>query len=283
MAFLQKLGSIAKRSAGSGSSLLQAVRCMSSSKVFIGGISYGTDEQSLGDAFSSYGQVIEAKVIMDRETGRSRGFGFVTYTSAEEAGAAITGMDGKDLQGRIVRVSYAHDRGSRAGGFGGGAGGFGGGGGYGSGGGGGGYGGGGYSGGGAYGGGGYASGGGGGGYNGGNYGPPQGGQGGYGGGDAGYTGGGGGGYNAAPGNYGGDGLNQGGGAPAAAFGDGNYGANNDASAGKLDDLLSDLKFDVSGKEDGAMDAKTSDIQDDLLEDDFKAEDVAEDDYANKRS
>jgi hypothetical protein len=86
-----------------------------------------------------------------------------------------------------------------------------------------------------------------------------------------------------PGNYGGDGLNQGGGAPAAAFGDGNYGADNDASAGKLDDLLSDLKFDVSGKEDVAVDAKTSDGQDDLLDDDFKAEDVAEDDYVNKRS
>ncbi|VAI23827.1 unnamed protein product [Triticum turgidum subsp. durum] len=286
MAFLQKVGNVLKRSAGSGSAMLQAVRSMSSAKVFVGGISYGTDDQSLADAFSNYGQVVESKVIMDRESGRSRGFGFVTYTSAEEAGAAITGMDGKDLQGRIVRVSYAHDRGSRPS-FGGGGGSYGGGGGY--------------SGGGGYGGGG--RGGGGGGYNsggnynsgynsGGNYGAPQGGQGGYGG-DAGFTGVGGGGYNAAPANnYGGDSLNQGGGAPPA-FGGGNFGAGNDSYAndapvdlppGKLDDLLKDLKFDVGGKEDGAgegdADTKRSEGQDDFLDDDFSKD---EDDYANKRS
>ncbi|VAI23824.1 unnamed protein product [Triticum turgidum subsp. durum] len=288
MAFLQKVGNVLKRSAGSGSAMLQAVRSMSSAKVFVGGISYGTDDQSLADAFSNYGQVVESKVIMDRESGRSRGFGFVTYTSAEEAGAAITGMDGKDLQGRIVRVSYAHDRGSRPS-FGGG-GGYGSGGGYGGadggyGGGGGSYGGGGgYSGGGGYGGGGRDSGG--------NYGAPQGGQGGYGG-DAGFTGVGGGGYNAAPANnYGGDSLNQGGGAPPA-FGGGNFGAGNDSYAndapvdlppGKLDDLLKDLKFDVGGKEDGAgegdADTKRSEGQDDFLDDDFSKD---EDDYANKRS
>ncbi|RCV10685.1 hypothetical protein SETIT_2G128700v2 [Setaria italica] len=95
MAFLQKVGNLVKRSTGASSSLNQAVRCMSSSKLFIGGISYGTDEHSLRDAFADYGEVIEARIIMDRETGRSRGFGFVTYTSTEEAAAAITGMDGK--------------------------------------------------------------------------------------------------------------------------------------------------------------------------------------------
>ncbi|VAI38692.1 unnamed protein product [Triticum turgidum subsp. durum] len=283
MAFLQKVGNALKRSAGSGSAMLQAVRSMSSSKVFVGGISYGTDDQSLADAFSNYGQVVESKVIMDRESGRSRGFGFVTYTSAEEAGAAITGMDGKDLQGRIVRVSYAHDRGSRPS-FGGAGGAYGGGGGY--------SGGGGYGGGGR--GGGYNSGGNyNSGYNsGGNYGAPQGGQGGYGG-DAGFTGVGGGGYDAAPANnYGGDDLNQGGGAPPA-FGGGNYGVGNDSYAndapvdlppGKLNDLLKDLKFDVGGKEDGAgegdADTKRSEGQDDFLDDDFSKD---EDDYANKRS
>ncbi|KQJ96556.1 glycine-rich RNA-binding protein 1 [Brachypodium distachyon] len=247
MAFLHKAGSLLKRSIGSGSPLLQTVRCMSSSKVFIGGVSYGTDGQSLADAFSQYGQVVEAKIIMDRETGRSRGFGFVTYTSAEEAGAAITGMDGKDLQGRIVRVSYAHDRGSRAGvGVGGGYGGIG------------------YNGGG----GGYTRGGGGGGYNdgsnfslgyntGGNYGVPGGGQGGYGvpqaeqggyGGNAGGAGG----YSADGGKYSGDYLNQGGGEPAP-YGGGNYGAINtdnatvDAPPVKFNDLLSDLKDDDAGK------------------------------------
>jgi len=78
---------------------------MSSSKLFIGGISYGTDEHSLRDAFASYGQVIEARIIMDRETGRSRGFGFVTYTSTEEAAAAITGMDGKVCCPQFVNLT----------------------------------------------------------------------------------------------------------------------------------------------------------------------------------
>ncbi|EEE50735.1 hypothetical protein OsJ_31052 [Oryza sativa Japonica Group] len=95
MAFLRKVGNLVRQSAGSGSPLFQAVRCMSSSKLFIGGISYGTDDQSLKEAFANYGEVIEARVIVDRTTGRSRGFGFVTYTSTDEAAAAITGMDGK--------------------------------------------------------------------------------------------------------------------------------------------------------------------------------------------
>ncbi|KAK8459378.1 hypothetical protein SEVIR_2G133500v4 [Setaria viridis] len=309
MAFLQKVGNLVKRSTGASSSLNQAVRCMSSSKLFIGGISYGTDEHSLRDAFADYGEVIEARIIMDRETGRSRGFGFVTYTSTEEAAAAITGMDGKDLQGRIVRVSYAHDRGSRAGGGGYGGGGFGGGG-YGDGGYGGGYGrggGGGYSGGGGYGGGsyggsgGYASGGGG--YNdggnmgpryntGGSYGVSQGGRGGFGV-DAGYTGG----YNATPGSYSGDSFNQGGGTPA--YGGGNYGAGNNsyadnapnnASVGKLDDLLSDLKVDGAGEAEGEGEPEDLGLadedmkgkgQDEFAQDDFKDQD--EPNEANKSS
>ncbi|XP_078155079.1 glycine-rich RNA-binding protein 4, mitochondrial-like isoform X2 [Carex rostrata] len=159
MAFANKIGNLIKQSVSS-TSLYQSIRCMSSSKVFIGGLSYGTDEQGLKDAFSHYGDVVEARVILDRETGRSRGFGFVTYTSAEEAQAAITAMDGKDLHGRMVRVNTANDR---AGGFRGGSGG-----------------GGGYGGGqGGYGGGGYGAGGGGG--YGGSRGGYGGGQGGYGG------------------------------------------------------------------------------------------------------
>nr|CAB3456518.1 unnamed protein product [Digitaria exilis] len=282
MAFLQKVGNLVKQSTGASSALYQAVRCMSSSKLFIGGISY-------------------ARIIMDRETGRSRGFGFVTYTSTEEATNAITGMDGKDLQGRIVRVSYAHDRGSRAGGGGYGGGGYSGGGygGYGGGGGGGysGGGGGGYSGGGGYGGGSYGGGGGyasgGGGYNdggnigsgyntGGSYGVSQGGQGGYGV-DAGYTGG----YNAAPGSYPGESFNQGGGTPSA-YGGGNYGASNNtyaenapnnAAVGKLDDLISDLKVDGAGEAEGqgedlgfADEGIKEEGQDEFAQDDFKDED-----------
>ncbi|KAL5544622.1 hypothetical protein UlMin_008406 [Ulmus minor] len=171
MAFLSKFGNILRQSGAkqvsSESSLFklsisQAVRCMSSggsSKLFVGGISFSTDEQSLREAFSKYGEVVEARIIMDRDSGRSRGFGFVTYTSSEEASSAIQALDQNELHGRRIRVNYATDRRS---GFGGGGGGGYGGGGYGGGGyGGGGYGGGGYGGGGYGGGGGYSRGGGG--------------------------------------------------------------------------------------------------------------------------
>ncbi|XP_072991846.1 glycine-rich RNA-binding protein 4, mitochondrial-like [Typha latifolia] len=139
MAFSNKIGNLLKQAVTSSPSLYQAVRCMSSSKVFVGGLSYGTDDQSLREAFINYGEVVEARVIIDRESGRSRGFGFVTFTSADEASAAITGLDGKDLHGRMIRVNYANDRtGGFRGGYGGGGGGYGGGGfggsGYGSGG-----------------------------------------------------------------------------------------------------------------------------------------------------
>ncbi|KAJ6810625.1 putative glycine-rich RNA-binding protein [Iris pallida] len=132
MAFANKIGGLLKKATTINSSLFQSIRCMSSSKLFIGGLSYGTDDQSLKEAFTNYGEVIEARVIMDRETGRSRGFGFVTFTSSEEASTAITGMDGKDLHGRMVRVNYATDRNrgfGGGGGYGGGGGGYGGGGG----------------------------------------------------------------------------------------------------------------------------------------------------------
>lgn len=97
------------------------------------------DDQSLRESFTEYGEVIEARIIHDRETGRSRGFGFISFTSNEEAAAAITGMDGKDLHGRLVHVNYATER---TGGFRSGGGGYGQNDGYGTGGG---YGGGGYS------------------------------------------------------------------------------------------------------------------------------------------
>ncbi|XP_062116712.1 glycine-rich RNA-binding protein blt801-like [Humulus lupulus] len=181
MAFFSKLGNILRQSAAKQISsevspfklsMSQAVRCMcsmASSKLFIGGISYQTDEQSLREAFAKYGEIVDARIIVDRDTGRSRGFGFVTFTSSEEASSAIQALDGQDLHGRRVRVNYATDR--RAG-FGGGGGGYGGGG-YG----GGGYGGGSYGGGGgSYGGGGYS--GGGGGYGGGAAGGSYGGSGG---------------------------------------------------------------------------------------------------------
>uniref|UniRef100_A0A0C9S8X8 TSA: Wollemia nobilis Ref_Wollemi_Transcript_10199_1024 transcribed RNA sequence n=1 Tax=Wollemia nobilis TaxID=56998 RepID=A0A0C9S8X8_9CONI len=135
MAFTTKLGSflrqsITKHASASSSiqSLYQPGRFMSS-RVFVGGLSYGVDDQTLRESFSTFGDVTDAKIINDRETGRSRGFGFVTFTSAEEANAAIEGMDGKDLHGRAIRVNLAQERNFGGGGGGGyGSGGFGGGG-----------------------------------------------------------------------------------------------------------------------------------------------------------
>ncbi|KAF9597982.1 hypothetical protein IFM89_023467 [Coptis chinensis] len=155
-------------------------------RCFVGGLAWATDDQSLEKAFSNYGEILESKIISDRETGRSRGFGFVTFTSEQAMKDAIEGMNGQDLDGRNITVNEAQSRGS--GGSGGGGSRSGGGGGYG-GGGGGGYGGGG---GGGYGrreggGGGYGGNGGGGGYGGrgGGGGRREGGGGGYGGGGGG--------------------------------------------------------------------------------------------------
>jgi cold-inducible RNA-binding protein len=89
-------------------------------KLFVGGISWNTDDNSLKAAFEAYGSVEEAKVITDRETGRSRGFGFVTMSSDSEAADAIAGLDGQELDGRTVRVNEAQERQRRDGGGGGG-------------------------------------------------------------------------------------------------------------------------------------------------------------------
>ncbi|VVA95239.1 unnamed protein product [Arabis nemorensis] len=97
MAFLSKVGRIFRQTSThvtASSSMLQSIRCMSSSKIFVGGISYSTDEFGLREAFSKYGEVIDAKIIVDRETGRSRGFAFVTFTSTEEASNAMQ-LDGQ--------------------------------------------------------------------------------------------------------------------------------------------------------------------------------------------
>jgi RNA recognition motif-containing protein len=112
-------------------------------KLYVGNLAYSVRDDSLLQAFSQFGHVASAKVMMDRETGRSKGFGFVEMGSDAEAQAAINGMNGQALEGRAVVVNEARPREDRPGGFGGGGGGrSGGGGGYG-GGGGGGYGGGG--------------------------------------------------------------------------------------------------------------------------------------------
>jgi RNA recognition motif-containing protein len=121
------------------------------SKLFIGGLAWHTDDTTLRAKFEEFGQVEEAVVVKDRDTGRSRGFGFVRYASDDDADKAIGAMNDTEFDGRRIRVDKATDRRGGGGGGGGGYGG-GGGGGYNNGGGGGygqqqgGYGGGGYSG-----------------------------------------------------------------------------------------------------------------------------------------
>jgi len=146
-------------------------------KLFIGGLAWHTDDQTLRTKFSEFGEVEEAIVVKDRDTGRSRGFGFVRFNDESAADAAIQAMNNVEFDGRTIRVDKASDRGSGGGGsFGGGRGG--------------GYGGG-YGGGqGGYGGGGYSGGGGGGNWR--------------------QGGGGGGGYGGQQGGYGQDGANGGG-------------------------------------------------------------------------
>ena len=81
-----------------------------SNKLFVGGLSWDTDDQSLRSAFEQIGEVTDAKVITDRDSGRSRGFGFVTFASGEDASRAISEMDGQSIDGRSVRVNVANDR-----------------------------------------------------------------------------------------------------------------------------------------------------------------------------
>ena len=110
-------------------------------KLYVGNLAYSVRDDSLQQAFSQFGSVTSAKVMMDRDTGRSKGFGFVEMGSDAEAQAAINGMNGQALEGRAIVVNEARPREERPGGFGGGGGGRsggGGGGGYGGGGGGGG-------------------------------------------------------------------------------------------------------------------------------------------------
>jgi RNA recognition motif-containing protein len=134
-------------------------------KLYVGNLSYNIRDDDLQQAFAQYGTVSSAKVMMDRDTGRSKGFGFVEMGSDPEAQAAINGMNGQALDGRAIVVNEARPREERPGGFGGGGGG-------------------GRSGGGGYGGGGGSTGSGGGGYGGGG-GSRSGGGGGYGGGGGG--------------------------------------------------------------------------------------------------
>jgi len=148
-------------------------------KLYVGNLSYSTTSEDLQQLCSEHGSVVSAQVIMDRESGRSKGFGFVEMGTDEEAQAAISALNGRAVGGRNLRVNESIPQAPRSGGFGGG----------GAGGGGGGFGGrrsgGGSSGGGGYGGGGSGGGGGYGGGGGGGYGGGGSGGGGYGGGGGG--------------------------------------------------------------------------------------------------
>jgi len=101
-------------------------------KLYVGNLTYGVTDSTLEQMFAAHGTVESAQVIMDRDTGRSKGFGFVEMKTEQEAQAAIAAMNGKDFEGRALTVNEAkprEDRGGGRGGSGGGRGGYGGGGG----------------------------------------------------------------------------------------------------------------------------------------------------------
>jgi RNA recognition motif-containing protein len=79
-------------------------------KLYVGNLSYNTTEDSLRNYFAGYGTVTSAKIIVDRETGNSKGFGFIEMSTDEEASAAIAGTNGTELEGRQIRVNEAMDK-----------------------------------------------------------------------------------------------------------------------------------------------------------------------------
>ncbi|HZL42214.1 MAG TPA: RNA-binding protein [Verrucomicrobiae bacterium] len=91
-----------------------------SNKLFVGNLSFNTTENDLQDAFAAHGTVTEANLMMDRATGRPRGFGFVTMSTPEEAQKAMEALNGKSVDGRALTVNIARPREERSGGGGGG-------------------------------------------------------------------------------------------------------------------------------------------------------------------
>ena len=89
-------------------------------KLYVGNLSYQTQESDLREQFANFGEVVSANVITDRDTGRSRGFGFVEMATEEEARAAESGMNGQELDGRQLKVNESRPRESNRGGGGGG-------------------------------------------------------------------------------------------------------------------------------------------------------------------
>ena len=91
-----------------------------SSRLYVGNLSFNATSESIREAFGQHGTVTDVHVVMDRETGRSRGFAFVTMGNDNEASAAIAAMNGAMLDGRALRVNEAEERAKRPGGGGGG-------------------------------------------------------------------------------------------------------------------------------------------------------------------
>lgn len=77
------------------------------SKLYIGNLSFNTTEDSLRSTFGEFGDITDVYVAMDRETGRPRGFAFITFSNSDESSAAISAMDGKELDGRNLKVNEA--------------------------------------------------------------------------------------------------------------------------------------------------------------------------------
>jgi cold-inducible RNA-binding protein len=96
---------------------------MSDNKLYVGNLSFNSTEADITDAFAAHGTVTSVNVIMDRDTGRPRGFAFVEMSSGTEANAAMQALDGRDLDGRNLKVNIAKPREPRGGGGGGGGGG----------------------------------------------------------------------------------------------------------------------------------------------------------------
>jgi RNA recognition motif-containing protein len=81
-----------------------------SKKLFVGGLSWDTSDDTLRQAFEPFGDILDAKVISDRDTGRSRGFGFVTFSDPSNANTAMNELDGTSLDGRSIKVNEAQDK-----------------------------------------------------------------------------------------------------------------------------------------------------------------------------
>lgn len=83
---------------------------MDKKKLFVGGLPWSMSSSSLQDLFAQFGEIVEAVIISDRATGRSKGFGFVTFAKEEDAEKALNEMNGKDVEGRTIVVNFARPR-----------------------------------------------------------------------------------------------------------------------------------------------------------------------------